>query len=214
MEPKNVYVIGAQCTGKSTMVRDLEASLSTMPDMTGRKSPRIIREVAREVLKEHGFSRDDITLRPARALALQQHILKAQFEAETAAARGPDGPHWYVSDRSGLDPIAYTRVFVGDRPAQELLASPEWMELERRMKDAVVVLCETNLGWLDDDGVRLMPEDEHDWLRVDRAFRDLLEARGIRFIVIPRDVPGRPERVAMVVDALRGVMRNSQDGSS
>lgn len=88
-----LYIIGAQCTGKTTLVDALEdmfGSGELSNHLQGKSSrPVIIREVARTVLRDKHFSRDDITTSPSRALQLQKHILDAQYEAEQTAI-GPD----------------------------------------------------------------------------------------------------------------------------
>ncbi|KAF2878600.1 AAA domain-containing protein, partial [Massariosphaeria phaeospora] len=195
-----VYVIGAQCTGKTTLVNALEAEYGRKCLETGEPVPQpsVIREVARTVLKEKSFSRDDITDSPARALQLQKHILDAQLEAEETASR-ETGAQWYICDRSGLDPIVYARVFVGEAAAQDMLAAEAWKQLKTRMKTGVVVLCEAGCSWLVDDGTRLMPKGTEDWMRIDRAFRDLLAGAGISYVVVPKALVSLAERVALVV---------------
>jgi nicotinamide riboside kinase len=192
----NIFVIGAQCTGKTTLVNALESSFAAH---TPHQPPMVIREVARTVLKEKAFSRDDITSSKARALQLQQHILEAQFHAERTASTSA----WYICDRSGLDPIAYTRVFVGKEAADEMLACEQWVELERGMKKGIVVLCEAGCSWLVDDGTRLMPTGLEEWMRVDKAFRELLQERDIGYFVIPKDLVNLEERILLVKDAAK-----------
>jgi nicotinamide riboside kinase len=196
---KNIYVIGAQSTGKTTLVDALEECLSL--DNSSRngqsKQPYIIREVARKVLKEKGYSRVDIETSPTRALQLQQHILEAQHNAELEATAQDTSP-WYISDRSGLDPIVYASIFGGAEAAETMLASEIWLEMEARMKAGVVVLCEAGCEWLIDDGTRWMPSDAEQWMRVDAAFRDMLEARGIRYDIVKKDMKGIGERVEFV----------------
>ena len=196
--PKNIFVIGAQCTGKTTLVDALEEYFSQPEKSSSRLS--IIREVARDVLKRYNFTRDDITSSPERALQLQNYILEAQFEAETAVSIDPSAD-WYISDRSGIDPIVYAHIFVGEEAAKQLLASATWKKLEEHMKAGLVVLCEAGFSWLIDDGTRLMPKDIEDWKRLDAAFRNLLTTREIDYIVIPRDKTDVLDRVAVVVDA-------------
>jgi nicotinamide riboside kinase len=194
---KNIYVIGAQSTGKTTLVNALEHSLEDFANRNSNQTPRIIREVARKVLREKNFSREDIVTSPMRALQLQQIILAAQHEAETTTyVRG--APVWYICDRSGLDPIAYARCFVGVDAAAEMLKSEIWLELEGRMKNGIVILCETGCRWLIDDGVRLMPKDMEEWTRVDGTFRHLLETRGIGYSVISQEMVDLEERVKFV----------------
>ncbi|KAI8935052.1 hypothetical protein NX059_008716 [Plenodomus lindquistii] len=196
---KNIYIIGAQCTGKTTLVNALDNSFKRNPD---DQSPLVIREVARKVLKQRQFTRVDITTSPERALELQQHILTAQHDAETTAC-STTSVDWYICDRSGLDPIVYTRCFVGEGAAAEMLSSEVWQELESRMKKGVVILCEAGCDWLTDDGVRLMPKDVEDWMRIDVAFRDLLKIRGIAFSILSRDIVELDDRIKSVYSYAR-----------
>jgi nicotinamide riboside kinase len=184
---KNIYIIGAQSTGKTTLVNAFEADLKETANENSSHRPRIIREIARTVLKEKHFSREDIATLSIRTLQLQQYILQAQFDAETTACP-VNSSTWYISDRSGLDPIAYAKCYAGEDAAAEMLASEVWRELEDRMKKGIVILCEAGCLWLKDDGVRLMPKDRTEWTRVDSAFRDLLKTQGIEFFVISKDM--------------------------
>ncbi|KAF2026560.1 hypothetical protein EK21DRAFT_115709 [Setomelanomma holmii] len=197
---KNIYIIGAQSTGKTTLINALEdywkggayGNGSTWP-----QHPLIIREVARTVLTEKNFSREDIATSPTRALQLQQHILAAQYKAETMAC-APNASPWYICDRSGLDPIVYATCFVGAEAAADMLNSKIWLELEIRMKEGIVILCEAGCHWLTDDGVRLMPKNVEEWTRMETAFRDLLAARGIGFSTVSRDMTDLKLRVGYV----------------
>lgn len=201
-----LYIIGAQCTGKTTLVNALENQFSrseTSSSTQGALSnPVVIREVARTVLREKQFTRLDITTSPSRALQLQKHILDAQFAAEKAITSLKVPAMWYISDRSGLDPIVYARLFVGEEAASDMLTSKEWKELEQRMKAGIVILCEAGCSWLIDDGTRLMPDGTTEWMRIDNAFRKQLVACGIRYTVIPKDVVSLEARVQLVVEHL------------
>jgi hypothetical protein len=234
-QPRCLYIIGAQCTGKTTLVNALEADFTILPPPlvpTSRTAvadfiaaavppgktlkplqpfppelvrafntfappgtklldqdaleavedaavgtedtatqeldtdtndirpvlanPLVIREVARTVMREKGFSRDDITTSPTRALRFQKHIIEAQLEAERSAkGLTTHSYNLFISDRSGLDPIIYAKLFAGDEAANGMLSSKTWKELERNMKAGVVMLCEAGCTWLVDDGTRL-----------------------------------------------------------
>jgi nicotinamide riboside kinase len=202
---RNVYIIGAQCTGKTTLVNSLEEKFNSSGcGQPGKQmaKPIIIREVARAVLREKQFSRDDITNSPTRALQLQKYILETQVETEKAASKSDHPSPWYICDRSGLDPIAYAHVFVGEEAADDMLASEAWQELERRMKAGIVILCEAGCSWLVDDGTRLMPDGMEDWMRVDNAFRKLLAAREINYTVCSRNLVSLADRVQLVKELL------------
>ncbi|KAK5659402.1 hypothetical protein OQA88_603 [Cercophora sp. LCS_1] len=192
MPPPNIYIIGAQCTGKTTLVNNLASPFSSNP-------PVLITEVARTVLKEHHFTAADV-VDPFRSLGLQRLILQAQVKAESEAVS--DG-RWFISDRSGLDPIVYARRYVG---ANTLADSEEWKELKGRMKSSLVIVCEAGegvRGWLRDDGVRLMPRDMADWVAVHRQFCALLEEQGLEYAVLPTAVGGHEERVNFVMEQWR-----------
>jgi nicotinamide riboside kinase len=202
MSGRNVYIIGAQSTGKSTLVNALATSYAL--ESVGRAGqPQIIREVARTVLKDKSFTREDITNSPSRAFELQRHILDAQREAE-ASASNDASYSWYICDRSGLDPIVYAQLFVGKDAANLLMTSEAWRELEPKMRAGIVMLCEAGCSWLIDDGTRLMPDDVDAWMRVDAAFRALLEAQGIGYTVISKGMVSVQERVNVVKMAVEG----------
>lgn len=209
MEPKNdltrcVYIIGAQGTGKTTLVNAIEDTFrkqTTLKNHSGANQPTIIREVARNLLAELDFSRDDLTKGNPRALQLQEHILAAQFEAEKSASTHQNPLGWLISDRSGIDPIVYAQIFAGDEGADKMLGTESWKVLERRMKAGVVLLCEPVPSWFSDDNTRLiLPEDQ--WKDIDRVFRDLLATRGIEYTVVPKDMTSLEERVDFVQQQL------------
>ncbi|KAL7806557.1 AAA domain-containing protein [Trichoderma aethiopicum] len=190
--PRNIYIIGAQCTGKTSLVNALEASFA---DRFTTTPPAIVREVARSVLKTHGFTASDITSDPGRCLQLQSLILEAQLSSERKAlARNT----WIISDRSGLDPIIYASRHVGDEAAKVLISSDHWRELRERMSQSLVFVCETVEAWLVSDGVRLMPRDVEDWMEYDREFCRMLEAERIGYQMMPRSVEKLEDRVAFV----------------
>jgi nicotinamide riboside kinase len=201
---KSIYVIGAQSTGKTTLVNALAKAFHEQLQATGanKQTPTVIKEIARTIVqREAQFSREAVAATPERALRLQHRILAAQYDAEIAIyhANTPvSAPEWYISDRSGLDPIVYARCLVGKEAAADMLATTAWKELESRMKDGLVILCEAGGHWLEDDGLRLMPEDLDEWLRVDASFRDLLEARGIEYYVMSKETMDIQDRVGLV----------------
>lgn len=180
----NIYVVGAQSTGKTTLVDALEAHFAN-PDNRIQNGvhipiPGVIREVARGVLAQHGFTRDDIRISTERCLELQQHILAAQWQHERDTL-GKSG--WLISDRSGLDPIIYAQQFGGTNGASQLLHGENWQELRERMRSSVVVVCSPHAKFLKDDGVRLMPQNLQEWEDVHIAFCDMLKESGIDYIV-------------------------------
>ncbi|KAH6670143.1 AAA domain-containing protein [Halenospora varia] len=196
LKPRDIYIVGAQSTGKTTLVKAVENHFKGANRYPITR-PKIITEVARTVLEQLNFTASDIKSSPARALALQQRILQAQLSAEHAVSEQGD---WFVSDRSGVDPIVYTRKYVSKDAANDLVKSTEWLELRDRMKKSVVIVCEAGVDWLTDDGVRLMPESREDWIGFHQLFCSYLEDWDLGYEVLRCDVTGMHERVAFVLE--------------
>lgn len=195
--------MGAPCTGKTTILRALRQYYATSKDACNFSQPTYITEVARGMLENLQISRDDITNSPDKCLKLQKAILQAQYHAEHAL-EDDEGSSWYISDRSGLDPIVFAQLYVGVPAAAELLSSPAWEALEWKMKQSLVVLCESGCSWLTDDGVRLVPPSATAWLRFDQTFKQLFEARGIRYVTVPAKLIHIEARIGLVLDCHRG----------
>ncbi|KAI9711446.1 MAG: hypothetical protein M1812_007191 [Candelaria pacifica] len=196
--PTNIYIIGAQCTGKTTIVNSLRDHFGKEGSCVWRGQPVpppvYLMEVARTVLIEHNFKAEDITSSPTRSLQLQKLILQAQAQAERAA-----GDTWFVSDRSGLDPIIYARKYVGENAAQDMMMTQQWKELEETMRRSLIVVCEAGMDWLTDDGVRLMPLDREEWIGFHEAFVAALEKGSILYVIIPKGMLDLQERVEFVL---------------
>jgi hypothetical protein len=161
------------------------------------------------VSKERHCNRIYITTSLPRALDVQQQILAAQYDAETTACF-TNPVAWYICNRSGLDPIAYTECFVGEGAAAEMLSFENCQELESRMKKGIVFLCETGCRFRD-DGVRLMPRNIEDRMRVDVALPQLTEDTGHQILYLSKDVMGLKDRIKCVHSyvkvAQRGTLR-------
>ena len=168
--PPNIYIIGAQSTGKTTLVSALAAyfETTTIPFT----QPHVLTEVARGVLRQHKLTARDITSSPQSALNVQRLILEAQVEAETYA--GKDG-------------------------REALTQTPAWGTAERWMEDGVVIVCEAGGEWLIDDGVRLMPDDRAAWYEMHKRFCSTLNDLGINHTVLPSAIAQLETRVRFVV---------------
>ncbi|KAK6835159.1 hypothetical protein PG987_009853 [Apiospora arundinis] len=195
--PQNIYIIGAQSTGKSTLVDALEAhfrqnNVSSLPALI------VIREVARAVLRDHSFTAGDIPTSPARALELQRLILAAQAKAENEATSASQ-PSWLISDRSAIDPVVYAWQYVGQEAALALMESAEWKLMRDRMAESLVVVCEAGVDWLTDDGVRLMPEGREEWAKTHEVFCRVLDVATVRYVVLPCNLRSTEERLAFIL---------------
>lgn len=198
-KPTNIYIVGAQSTGKTTLVKGLQEYLSLHENCKWQdkqtSAPKVIIEVARGVLQEYAFTAEDITSSPNRAIELQRLILEAQLQAEAEV-----GDAWFISDRSGFDPIIYALRYVGTDAAQELMASKTFVALKERMQMSLVIICEAGADWLFDDGVRLMPSDKEDWVAFHLLFCASLEAAGVEYVVLPHSMTASTERVEFVLE--------------
>lgn len=191
----SIYLIGAQCTGKTTLLKALTSSIKS-------KHPSVsfstVTEVARDVLRQHYFTREDITTNPDRALQLQQLILNAQYEQESKL-----GQITILSDRSGVDPIAYGMQYGPPRAQRLLEKSLEWQFLRERMKKSLVIVCPPHKKWSIDDGTRLMASSWEEWHNMHLTFVEILHENDIPFYVIPMSVVDINERVEFVLNLWR-----------
>jgi len=189
----SIYIIGAQCTGKSTLVEDLRSYI--VQHQVGPHSRlHTITEVARGVMHDHNFSRDDLA-NPDRALKFQYLILDAQLRAED---HHPEGTV-ILSDRSGLDPLVYAAKYGPPDGLATIIASPTWAILKGRMRRSLVILCPPRADWHFDDGTRLMVKDWGEWEDTHRVFQTLLAEFNIPYHQIPESVSSRSDRVKLVL---------------
>jgi nicotinamide riboside kinase len=198
--PKSIYIVGAQSTGKTTLANalkmyfdDAENHSQQQPTISA-KPPKLIAEVARNVLRDDKFTTSDVNSSPERAFDLQRRILNAQARAESTI-----DSEWFISDRSGLDPIIYAQRYIGKGAAQILLMSEEWKMLEERMRRSLVIVCEPKTDWLVNDGVRLMPENEKDWRAFHELFCAFLKNAKMKYIMLSCDIADLEERIRLVV---------------
>lgn len=205
MKKGNIYIVGAQCTGKTTLVNRLDQHFHDNPPPAG--PPAIIKEVARTVLVKHNFTANDITSSQERCLLLQRLILETQAKAEREVLGA--GAEWFISDRSGVDPLAYAAQHVGEGAAEELMGSSDWIELRERMQGSLIVVCEAGASWLTDDGVRLMPASMEEWKAFHELFCRMLLRMGLDFVVLSSFVADLGERVEFVLREIEERARKS-----
>ena len=97
-----IFVLGPSSSGKTTLCDALAHKLH-VPET------QYIREVARKVMKAHGFTRNDTD-----TYEMQHTIMLAQLEAEaqalnliSTASKSREAHLPILSDRSAVDPIVY-----------------------------------------------------------------------------------------------------------
>ena len=192
--PPNIYIVGAQCTGKTSLTKWIAQLLEIKPTCRGSPipKPQIVGEVAREVLRKGNFTANDITSSEERALELQRRIIIAQSRVEKKKTG------WFISDRSALDALVYAQRYCSSD--KSLRTMDELYDSLARLRNAVVILCEPVEAWLVDDGVRLMPENAADWLDLHHRFRENLAAFNVDFHILPRHILYLDDRARFVIE--------------
>ncbi|KAF2971414.1 hypothetical protein GQX73_g2140 [Xylaria multiplex] len=201
----NIYIIGSQCTGKTTLVNAILEYFEHHP-IAAAGAPGVVKEVARTVLKNYGFTRGDIRSSQDRTLELQRLIIEGQFVAERSQL---ETRSWFISDRSAVDPIIYARKYVNREAADTLTTSAKWIEMRDRMATSLVIVCEAGVDWLTDDGIRLMPLDTTEWSQLHKEFCLALADIGLGHHVLPSRIRNTDERVQFVLD--KWEQMNTQD---
>ncbi|MBE3044189.1 ATP-binding protein [Candidatus Bathyarchaeota archaeon] len=192
----NIYIIGAQGTGKTTLVDALLPSLLPMCQTLNLQPPATFPESARQVLSTSTLTTSQIAASPTLSHSLNKAIIAAQSTAETLALSRSS---WFISDRSAIDPIVYTRRSVSREAAADIMAGEDWVEMTGRMEGGLVVVCEAGMEWLVDDGLRLMPKGREDWMSVYEGFCEVLGEVGVGYCVLPAGVESVEERVEFVI---------------
>ncbi|KAF2140419.1 uncharacterized protein K452DRAFT_335572 [Aplosporella prunicola CBS 121167] len=211
MPPPNIYLTGAHCSGKTTLLQALQTHFLTQ---IHTKQPTIINEVVRPVMRAHAFTAADVK-DESKGPILQRATLAAQFVAEQRCNyndkdKGEGETTWFISDRSGLDPIVYAQTYVGSAAAAALQESFEWGVLRENMRGALVVLYEAgNADWVSADEVRVKYETVEEWEALHRCFVKMLGEQGIAFVVLPKETVDLGERVRFVVEAMEARMKSS-----
>lgn len=175
--------------------------MTALQDFIAREYPSLplvpLTEVARNVLRQYHFTREDIMSSPQKALELQQLILAAQYNEETKGSGTT-----ILSDRSGVDPIVYG-IQYGPAHSRELLeASFQWPVLRDKMRKSLVIVCPPQAEWFKDDGIRLMASQE-EWEGTHLTFLQILKEYQIPFHTIPVDLVILQDRVDFAISVWR-----------
>ncbi|KAH3733331.1 hypothetical protein DPMN_039757 [Dreissena polymorpha] len=139
-----VYICGPHSTGKTTLLNDLRPHV---PEL------HVLHEVARGIIKSHGWCRDDYVpdKHPEVFKQLNVEILEAQIKLEREYSE--QGKH-FICDRA-IDPIVYGQYYVGPEARDVMLGLPGlsgWLESLRR---SLVILVAPHHEIIKDDSVRL-----------------------------------------------------------
>lgn len=211
----SIYVVGPSSTGKSTLCGALFKHFISESQLPSSRSdgrgvlPYSISEVARKVMRERQFTRDDVG-----TLEMQQAILEAQVKAErdalaSLASSEPTKEKLLLSDRCAIDALVYTRKFVSENAYKTLCETSEFQEALRRYRgerakgnDGTHVLFILTLPvaeWLIDDGIRSMDDPEV----ILEEFRRVLNEMEIPFFELGSEIMELGRRVEWAISTAR-----------
>ena len=186
-----IYLVGASSTGKTTLCSALARVLTL-------KGPLVIKEVARDVMRRTGFSRETVG-----QLEMQRAIMDAQLEAESKArarAHASADDHILLSDRSAVDAIVYSIITSAtEAEAMErkkiLVNLAQFQQALPWYRQAKFVLLTPVPEWLVDDGVRSLYDQYH----CTEVFRQVLMELGIEFQEMGIEMKKLEDRVETLV---------------
>ena len=193
------------------------------PDSTRRDAPRLSFEPPIHITNPATYTR--FYFQSLECSLRNDHI--HHHKASTSSGPGAQAePHWSTrlkptSADFRLLPLSCTRsrapcrgsvappapVTAGDTAAA---ASPpttsaprprgrQWRGMRDRTAGPLVVLCEAGVGWLTDDGARLMPPSREEWFRPHELFCQVLKEARLGYVVLPRSVGSTEERMAFLL---------------
>ncbi|KAI0333201.1 hypothetical protein GY45DRAFT_1245171 [Cubamyces sp. BRFM 1775] len=192
-----VFVLGPSSSGKTTLCDALAEKLGIRP-------PQYIKEVARNVMKTHGFTRDNTD-----TYEMQYAIMAAQLEAEERAATTLQttivgSPKVILSDRSAIDPIVYagtSGVPGALNRRRRLLEDVALQKMLPAYRNSLFVVLEPVTEWLEDDGVRSLEDPE----RYNSVLFATLRELGIPYVTIGTEMKDICARVDFVFGCLLNV---------
>ncbi|KAH9941432.1 AAA domain-containing protein [Amylocystis lapponica] len=192
-KPRAIFILGPSSSGKTTLCNALVADL-------GLHTSRYIREVARNVMKTHGFTRADTD-----TYEMQYEIMIAQLRAEEVVlhrtVEDDSVEVLLVSDRSAIDPIVYaaasTVAGASDR-CRMLLGNSAFQAILPFYRDSLFVILQPVPEWVQDDGVRSLEDPR----RYSERLVAMLNELGISFTELGADIKDIKERVEFTKRAL------------
>jgi nicotinamide riboside kinase len=194
--PCCLYIIGPQSTGKTTLVNALaRAFVDNVP---------VIREVARKVMAEKGYSKVDVdSTDPERRFKMQRDIFTAQVETENSLLNSKDLS--FLSDRSAIDPLIYLLRYSGTTHLTRLTSTDLWNDVRDRYRDvskSLILLLLPVEKFLDDDDIRYVPKSLEDWYALADDFRAFMVEEKIPFLETGDECLEVEERVLWVLSKL------------
>ena len=155
----------------------------------------MVMEVARRVMETQGYSRKDVG-----TLEMQQAIMDAHLEQEQKGWSCPI----QICDRSAIDPIVYAVLTAPNekeakRRQDILVNSPNFQLALLTYRRSIFVLCAPVADWLEDDGIRLLEQQES----CHEVFKKILTQLEIPFLEMGTQMRLLEERVTVAMGALK-----------
>ncbi|TFK19297.1 hypothetical protein FA15DRAFT_674563, partial [Coprinopsis marcescibilis] len=165
---KAIYIIGPSSTGKTTLCDVLARRL-------GLVGPAYITEVARQVMKAKGYTRNDVGHVQMQIDILEEH-LKREEKSTTFGV--------ILCDRSAVDPVVYSQLtsetdLEAKRRLQLLTANSAFQRALARYRSpsSTVILLAPVKEWVVDDGVRSLEQQD----RCLQIYKELLRGWDIPY---------------------------------
>ncbi|KAN0101108.1 AAA domain containing protein [Tylopilus felleus] len=184
-----LYVVGPSSTGKTTLCNAVAESLKL-------RSWCYITEVARQIMKRRGFTREDVG-----KIEMQSAIMLAQLEKEAEVCERARNTResLILSDRSGVDPIVYAILTAKDeRQARQrknlLVDHPTFQTALKRYRRAKFLLLRPVPEWIVDDGVRSLEQHARSF----HVYRQVLAELGIPYQEMGEEIKDLSERTNWV----------------
>ena len=189
---RRIILSGASSVGKTTLANDWIEKHTEYAHIS---------EVARDVMKQHSLTREDLieslkTTDKATFLQLQKLIFEEQNRRELLLC---ESGHSFISDR-GPDPLAYVYLKKSPEAADELAKTNAASSCLKRYQNSLVVVL-SPLATPTDDGFRLVPDkrEQDDFTRI---LREQLEKHRIPYVFVKETE--RTERVCFLERVVQG----------
>lgn len=151
----------------------------------------MVSEIARRVMKAHGFTRKDLN-----RLEMQEAILDAVLEDHEADS----GEKPKVHDRSAIDPIAYAVLTAKDEEEASwrknyLLSNSRFRSALEAYRESTFILLKPVKKWIVDDGTRYIDNLDECY----EVFVNILRECEIEFREIGSEIGFLEERVSWLM---------------
>ena len=158
-----------------------------------------VTEVARKVLAERGYTRNDV-----HRMEMQRDIMLAHIHEERRARE--ETPGLVLCDRSAIDPVVYVVLTSSDEQnaherRDKLIQMDEFQYILPLYRQSLVFLLEPVEEWITDDGVRSIENLQACF----EIFQATLQYLGIEYYVIGKETKPISERVAVVTQLVASV---------